>query len=57
MDGDGIISAKEIAGAPSNLRMLDKNFDGRLTPSEYRPAPGTVFVPKPPQTTNSTNSN
>lgn len=53
MDGDGVISTKEIAGAPSNLRMLDKNYDGRLGPGEYRPAPGTVPVFKSLQTTNS----
>jgi len=32
---DGIIDAEEIKQAPMSLRMLDKNFDGRLTGNEY----------------------
>lgn len=38
-DGDGVISADEIANASASLRKLDKNGDGQLTPDEYRPAP------------------
>jgi hypothetical protein len=38
-DGDGVISADEIAGAAVSLRKLDKNGDGQLTPEEYRPEP------------------
>jgi hypothetical protein len=34
-DGDGIISADEIAKAVESLKTLDKNGDGRLTPEEY----------------------
>jgi hypothetical protein len=41
-DGDGVISAEEIANAAASLRKLDKNGDGQLTPDEYRPKP-----PKP----------
>jgi Ca2+-binding EF-hand superfamily protein len=33
-DGDGIISAREIANAPKVLQTLDKNHDGKLTPEE-----------------------
>jgi hypothetical protein len=39
---DGVIDAREIVGAPSALRMLDKNFDGRLTLGEYKPVPAPV---------------
>lgn len=38
-NGDGIISADEIANASASLRKLDKNGDGQLTPDEYRPQP------------------
>lgn len=48
---DGIIDAKEIANAPSALRMLDKNFDGRLTIGEFKPLAAPV-EPTPPKTTN-----
>jgi hypothetical protein len=34
---DGIIDANEIANAPAELKTLDKNGDGQLTPDEYRP--------------------
>jgi hypothetical protein len=34
-DGDGILSAEEIANAPAVLKALDKNGDGKLTPDEY----------------------
>jgi hypothetical protein len=37
LNEDSIIDAKEIAGAPAALRVLDKNFDGALTTAEYRP--------------------
>jgi hypothetical protein len=36
-NGDGIISADEIANAAAALKALDKNGDGQLTPEEYRP--------------------
>ena len=36
-DGDGIISAAEIANAAAALKTLDKNGDGQLTPDEYAP--------------------
>ena len=37
-NGDGTISADEIANAPAALKTLDKNGDGQLTADEYRPA-------------------
>jgi hypothetical protein len=41
VDGDGILSAAEIANAPAALKKLDRNGDGRLTPDEYLgPRPG-----------------
>jgi Ca2+-binding EF-hand superfamily protein len=39
-DGDGELSAVEIANAPASLKKLDKNGDGQLTPDEFRPAGG-----------------
>lgn len=39
-DGDGTISAAEIAAAPAALRKLDKNGDGKLSEDEIRPAFG-----------------
>jgi hypothetical protein len=39
---DGIIDAKEIAKSASALRMLDKNFDGKLTLNEYKPVAAPV---------------
>lgn len=36
-DGDGVISAEEIANAPAALKKLDKNGDGKLTPDELVP--------------------
>jgi Ca2+-binding EF-hand superfamily protein len=39
-DGDGVISAAEIANAPAALQSLDKNGDGRLTEEEVRPQMG-----------------
>lgn len=36
-NGDGIISADEIANAPAALKTLDKNGDGQLTHDEYMP--------------------
>ncbi|MEI9898229.1 MAG: EF-hand domain-containing protein [Chthoniobacter sp.] len=36
-DGDGTISADEIANAAASLKKLDKNGDGKLTPDEYHP--------------------
>lgn len=34
VDGDGALSASEIAGAAARLRTLDVNKDGKLTPDE-----------------------
>jgi Ca2+-binding EF-hand superfamily protein len=36
-DGDGVVSASEIANATSALKVLDKNGDGKLTEDEVRP--------------------
>ncbi len=36
IDGDGVISAEEIANAPASLKKLDKNNDGKLTQDEVR---------------------
>ncbi len=36
-DGDGTVSAAEIASAPRSLRALDADGDGRLAPEELRP--------------------
>src|SRR5438270_12427127 len=36
-DGDGIISAQEIANASASLAKLDKNGAGQLTPAESHP--------------------
>jgi hypothetical protein len=48
-NGDGIIDAAEIAGAPAALKKLDKNGDGQLTPDEYMPPrPGGTNAPPPP---------
>ena len=43
-DGDGVISADEIANAATALLTLDKNGDGQLGPAEYMGHP-----PHPPQ--------
>jgi len=40
MDGDGTISAAELANAPATLLKLDKNQDGKLTEDEVRPTMG-----------------
>src|SRR5579871_3443866 len=37
-DGDGVVSATEIANAASALKFLDKNTDGKLTEDEVRPS-------------------
>ena len=34
---NGVIDEKELAKASQSLRMLDKNMDGKLNPSEFRP--------------------
>ncbi len=34
---DGIIDSNEIANASAELKTLDKNGDGQLTPDELRP--------------------
>jgi hypothetical protein len=39
-DGDGTLSAAEIAAAPDALKALDLNHDGQLTPEEFGPPPG-----------------
>lgn len=36
-NGDGQLSAAEIAAASSSLLTLDKNHDGQVTPDEYNP--------------------
>jgi Ca2+-binding EF-hand superfamily protein len=36
-DGDGQLSAAEIAAAPASLAKLDKNGDGQITGQEYSP--------------------
>ncbi len=49
VDGDGILSAEEIANAPAILKTLDKNGDGKLTPDEYlggRPGGGAGAAPR-----------
>jgi hypothetical protein len=38
-DGDGELSAAEIANASKALLTLDKNGDGKLTPDELMPTP------------------
>jgi hypothetical protein len=37
-NGDGVISAEEMANASAALKTLDKNGDGQLTADEFRPA-------------------
>lgn len=46
---DGIIDAAEIAKASAELKTLDKNGDGQLTPDEYMPhrPDGTSSEPPP----------
>src|SRR3954469_6869780 len=39
-DGDGVISAAELANASASLAKLDKNGDGKLTPDEFRGGEG-----------------
>jgi hypothetical protein len=39
-DGDGELSAEEIANAPAALKKLDKNGDGQLSREEMRPELG-----------------
>ena len=38
-DGDGVISAAELANASASLAKLDKNGDGKLTPDEFMGRP------------------
>lgn len=40
VNGDGTISAEEIADASKNLKKLDRDGDGQLTLAELRPAGG-----------------
>jgi hypothetical protein len=42
---DGVIDATEIANAAAELKTLDKNGDGQLTPDEFAPP----RPPHPPQ--------
>ena len=35
-NNDGVIDAGEISKASENLKKLDKNGDGKLSPDEYR---------------------
>ena len=37
LNGDGTLTAEELAKATESLRKLDRNHDGRLTADEYRP--------------------
>ena len=37
-DGDGVVSAAEIANATAALKVLDKNADGKRTEDEVRPS-------------------
>lgn len=51
-DGDGVISAAELANASVALKKLDKNGDGQLTAGEVRPnfegrGPGGPSGPSP----------
>lgn len=36
-NGDGVLSAEEIANAPTTLKTLDENKDGKLDQAELRP--------------------
>jgi len=38
-NGDGVISAKEIANAATALKALDRNNDGKITREEAVPRP------------------
>src|ERR1051325_1160901 len=38
-DGDGVISAAELANASASLAKLDKNGDGKLMPDEFMGGP------------------
>ncbi len=40
LNHDGVLDADEIAKAAESLKALDKNGDGKITPDEYRMAPG-----------------
>jgi hypothetical protein len=44
-NGDGSLSAAEIANATTSLSALDLNKDGKLTPDEYRPLPPDGMPP------------
>src|SRR5438270_2664854 len=50
VNGDGEISAEEIANASAALKTLDTNHDGKLDQSEIRPAfgAGRAFGGPPP---------
>ena len=53
-NGDGVISADEIANAPAALLTLDKNGDGQLTPDEFI-GPRPHMGPPPGQNGNAAN--
>jgi predicted O-methyltransferase YrrM len=48
VNGDGELSAEEIANAPQVLKKLDKNGDGKLTRDELRPPQGQPGGPSRP---------
>jgi hypothetical protein len=43
MNGDGVLSAAEIAASPTSLRRLDRDGDGRLDQTELRPPPAPTI--------------
>ena len=47
-DGDGIISAEEIANAPAALRKLDHDGNGKLTAADYAPHRPPLQRDQPP---------
>ena len=44
LDGDGALSAEEIAAAPESLKALDRNNDGRITRRELISAMGATLA-------------
>jgi len=46
-DGDGEVSAQEIAGATAALKKLDKDGDGELSRDEMRPSDGRQDADRP----------
>ncbi len=47
-DQDGVISAEEIANAPSNLKSLDVNGDSKITVDDCKLLPRPAGAPMPP---------